>query len=70
MSKRTKVIYDIRVAEGDEGRRLASIQAKAIVDILTWTAAQRRRAADQEIVTETPRHSPAPDADTLQVRTS
>jgi len=36
--KATTVIHDIRVAHGDEGRRLAPLQAQAILDVLAWAA--------------------------------
>ncbi|WP_433300413.1 hypothetical protein ACQP2F_03035 [Actinoplanes sp. CA-030573] len=42
MPKPTTVIHDIRVAHGDEGRRLAPIQAQAILGVLTWAAKQQR----------------------------
>lgn len=44
MSKPTKVIYDIRIADGDEGKRLAPVQAQAILDVLTWAAKQATAA--------------------------
>jgi hypothetical protein len=30
------VEFDITVVDGEEGRRLAVLQAQAIVDVLTW----------------------------------
>jgi hypothetical protein len=40
------VIHDIRVAHGDEGRRLAPLQAQAILDVLTWAAERQRQAIE------------------------
>ena len=51
MLKATSVIHDIHIAHGDEGRRLAPLQAQAILDVLAW-AAERQRLATK------------PDADT------
>jgi hypothetical protein len=55
--KPTTVIHDIRIANGDEGRRLAPLQAQAIVDVLTW-AAERQRLATEPLAGNTTAESP------------
>ena len=47
MLKATTVIHDIRVAHGDEGRRLAPLQAQAILDVLAWAAERQRLATER-----------------------
>jgi hypothetical protein len=39
--KPTTVIHDIRIAYDDEGRRLAPLQAQAIIDVLTLAVARQ-----------------------------
>jgi len=55
--KATTVIHDIRIAHGDEGRRLAPLQAQAILDVLTW-AAERQRLATEPCAANTAAESP------------
>ena len=59
MLKATTVIHDIHVAHGDEGRRLAPIQAQAILDVLAWAAERHRLAIepDADTTAESP-HDP------------
>ncbi|MFC7280101.1 hypothetical protein ACFQS1_39605 [Paractinoplanes rhizophilus] len=57
MLKATTVIHDIRIAHGDEGRRLAALQAKAILDVLTW-AAERQRPVPEAAADNTAAESP------------
>jgi hypothetical protein len=47
--KPTTVIHDIRIAHGEEGRRLAPLQAQAIIDVLTWVV---ERQPAQRLTTE------------------
>jgi hypothetical protein len=44
--KATTVVHDIRVAHGDEGRRLAPLQAQAVLDVLTWAAERQRQGIE------------------------
>ncbi len=44
-----QVHYDIRVVDGPEGKRLAVVQAQAILDVLTWF---NEHNGDQETVPE------------------
>jgi hypothetical protein len=56
--KATTVIHDIHIARGDEGRRLAPLQAQAILDVLTWAAERQQPApgiAADNTVAESPR---------------
>jgi hypothetical protein len=46
--KPTSVIHDIRVAHGDEGRRLAPLQAQAILDVLTWAAGRQGKPSSPQ----------------------
>ena len=47
MLKATTVIRDIRVAHGDEGRRLAPLQARAVLDVLAWAAERQPLATER-----------------------
>jgi hypothetical protein len=44
--KPATVIHDLRIAYGDEGRRLAATQAQAIIAVLTWAAEKQRLATE------------------------
>lgn len=69
--KPTKVTYDIHIAEGDKGRRLAPTQAQAILDVLTWTAEQQRLATEPAgAMPDTNSRPPSTNTDTLQTRPS
>lgn len=46
MTKPTPVIHDVRIAHGEEGRRLAPLQAQAILDVLAWAVEQQERASE------------------------
>jgi hypothetical protein len=45
--KARTIIHDIRVAHGDEGRRLAPLQARAILDVLALAAERQRLATER-----------------------
>jgi hypothetical protein len=65
--KPSKVTYDIHVAEGDKGRRLAPTQAQAILDVLAWTAEQQRLATEPAAaMPDTDSRPPSTNTDTLQ----
>ena len=67
MRKPTKVTYDIHIAEGDKGRRLAPTQAQAISDVLTWAAEQQRLATEPAgAMPDTSSRPPSTKTDTLQ----
>ncbi len=42
MLRPIEVIYDIRIADGEKGKRLAPVQARAIIDVLNWAVEQQR----------------------------
>ena len=39
------VEFDVAVIDGEAGRRLAALQADAILDVLTWLHEQQRRSS-------------------------
>jgi hypothetical protein len=59
--KATTVIHDIRIAHGDEGRRLAPLQAQAILDVLAWSAERQRLATKPDAATTTAESPHDPD---------
>ena len=57
MLKATTVLHDIHIAHGDEGRRLAPLQAQAILDVLAW-AVERQQLATEPRADSTAAESP------------